>query len=308
MSHFLTSLICLILSVGTGYAADAPIKYDDKTEVVLGRLGPPSKGVMRLFQGVGMKNVRYHPVTDEEREKIGAALASLPDIHRKVLVDHLDRLSFVDGILGAGTGLTSASNTKGSYSVTFRASLINESLTEFLTTKERTLFNNVKDGPIITVTAKGLDALPFGLLHESTHMVDSTFGIGRDLNQPLIHDIWKDASDLKVPYANSAVTGTDFRGKGKVSVRKAQSIYEAMQDSPFVSLYSSASAGEDIAELVAWYIELKRFNADLVIELSSAHAETIKRYRPLGFRRVKDRFEAVQKLMSMLEEGAAVSR
>ena len=75
-----------------------------------------------------------------------------------------------------------------------------------------------------------------------------------------------------------------------------------------MSLYSTASAGEDIAELVAWYIELKRFNADLVIELSSASGETIKRYRPLEFRTVKDRFEAVQKLMSMLEESAAVSR
>jgi hypothetical protein len=307
MSWFSLFMVWFAVVVGAVFASEIPIPFDEKTKVLLGRIGPPSKKVIQEFEQAGMKGIRYHEVTDAERAKIGAALASLPDLHQRILFEHLDRLSFLDGMPGEGTALTAPSGNVGSYSITLRASIIDESLSDFLTAKERRLFSAVKDGPEVTVTAEGQNALPFILLHESTHVVDNSFGIRRGLSHPLIVQIWKGSHDLKEPYSSSLVASTGFRGQSKIPVDHAQSIYDAMEKSPFVSLYSTAAASEDIAELVAWYQEGQYFNAGVVIEISTAQGKTIKRYKPLEFPRVVERYEAVKKLLSMPSSAMAKS-
>lgn len=299
MSWFSLFSIWFVVAVSAVFASEISLPIDDKTKVLLGRIGPPSQKVIQEFEKAGMVHVRNHEITQAERLKIGSVLASLPEVYRDILVEHLDRLSFLDGIPGEGTGLTAPADKDGDYTITFRASIIDESLSQYLTTKERRLFKSVDGGPNVTITADGLDALPFAFLHESTHVVDNTFGIKRNSSHPLISGIWEDTHRLKPAYAQSVLASTAFRGGAKIPAEQAQAVYDAMVISPFVSLYSTAAASEDIAELVAWYVESKRCGVNLVIQVSS-EGGAVKRFEPLKSTLVVERFLQVQKFLSTI--------
>ena len=58
----------------------------------------------------------------------------------------------------------------GLYDITLRASILNEPLSTFLTTKERRIFTDDGSGITVTVEGTGADALTYVLLHESTRM------------------------------------------------------------------------------------------------------------------------------------------
>ena len=81
------------MTSGTG-AADA--------EALLSRVAKPSDLATNEFKKAGMQGVAPYTPTDEERGKIKAALASLPDQNRHVLALRLHALAFVDGIPGEG--------------------------------------------------------------------------------------------------------------------------------------------------------------------------------------------------------------
>jgi len=279
------------------FAQDTPLPSDTATDELMRRVLPATPEVIKEFEDAGMSGVRAHQLTDDERSKIAHALSSLPSLHRTILADRLERLSFLDGIAGEGTALTAPSGKDDAYSITFRASVINESLTEFLTTKEQRLFTSFDGSPKIAVSADGLDALTFAFLHESTHIVDNVIGIKTNPQNPLIVNQWKSLKTLKMPYANSIISNTTFRGAGKIPIEQAPSVYDALASSPFVTLYSTAAASEDIAELVAWYQERKIAKATLVIEIIGADAKVLRRYEPLKFPLVVARYAQVKKLL-----------
>ena len=70
--------------------------------------------------------------------------------------------------------------------------------------------------------------------------------------------------------ASSAAAETFFRGGQKVEVGWAQAVYDSLTPTPFVSLYATANARKDFAELVAWHEILRQLDADLVIEVDDA--------------------------------------
>ena len=90
MPWFSSFLVSFAVAVGVVFASEAFRPYDEKTRALLGRVGSASPA--------GISNVRLYIVTDADRAKIGASLASLPDLHREILLDHLERLSFMDGM------------------------------------------------------------------------------------------------------------------------------------------------------------------------------------------------------------------
>lgn len=294
--------VCLCSMVAPFHAAfanEAPRRLDDSMKTLMGRVAPASPEVMKEFESAGMTGVQPHALTNSERAKIAKALAALPALHRAVLAERLDRLSFVDGVPGAGTGLTAPSGKEATYSITFRASIIKESLTDFLTAKERRLFTSEEGGPSITISAPGMDALTFALLHESTHVVDNAIGITNNLEHPLIVNEWRTSHELKLPFANSMISATPFRGSAKIHIDSAESVYDALAQSPFVSLYATASASEDIAELVAWYQMSRIHGARFIIQIDDAQGKNIKRYEPLTSPLVKARFGNVKELLSV---------
>lgn len=169
--------------------ATAPASSQSETaevEKLMARVAPPPQGVIDKFKEAGMEDIRPHILTAPEQAKVLAALTSLPTLHRRVLEQKLHSLAFVDGIPGDGTGLTSRDETKGSFDITLRASVIDESLSTFLTNKERRVFIDDGSGDTVTLKGTGTDALTFVLLHESTHVVDFTCGITSDLQSRFV--------------------------------------------------------------------------------------------------------------------------
>lgn len=281
----------LTLALGTALAA----------EPLANRVAPPAPSAIALFESAGMRDVRAHVLTPRERLRVEAALAALPAPHRKMLESRLRHLSFVDGIPGHGTGLTAPVDGTDQFDITFRADLIDESLSSFLTTKERRLFVADGSGHSIVVEGTGTDALTYVLLHEATHVIDIAMGLAKHLDGPFLAGIWVARRELAPHLASSAAATTTFRGGRPIPVGQAVTIYDALAETPFVSLYATTTAQEDLAELVAWDAVQRRFGGTLVISILDVDGTLLKRYEPLGFPGVKARMARVDELLGQVK-------
>lgn len=114
---------------------------------------------IRSYVDSGAVSARPYLLNAAQRAKVDDALRNLPALHREKLHAHLRHPSFIDVPAGAGNGLTAVVND-GSFPVfdlTLRAGILNESLSEFLTSKERAIF--VDDGCEATGPSTPLEVL-----------------------------------------------------------------------------------------------------------------------------------------------------
>lgn len=296
-----------LLPLAHATAQSAPRQDSAAAKELTARVGPPSQQAIDEFKKAGMEDVKPHTLTAEERAKIEAALASLPALNRRVLEKKLHQLAFVDGIPGEGTGLTSPAGETGLYDITLRASIVDESLATFLTTKERRVFSEDASGNTVTVNATGTSALTYVLLHESTHVVDKSCGITSQAGNRLDAGIWTGPRDLAPRWASSILATNFFRTGHALEIGKAPAVYDALAQSPFVSLYATASAQEDFAELVAWREVQKQHHGKLAVELTDAGGNILRRWRPLRFPEVRKRFREVDRLLASPGSCSAVS-
>jgi len=267
------------------------------SQSIMAKLGAPSEQAKQRFADAGMRGVQVHTLTRTERVAVELAISALPVLHRQVLAERLHSLSFVDGIPGEGTGLTSRNGTSDSYDITLRASLIHESLSDFLTTKEQRVFRNAPRG-IVTIRGKGVSALTYVLLHESTHMVDATLGLTRDLRAPLVSGTWTARTDPVAPLASEPALKTSFRGADSLPASDAVSVYRSLSRTPFVSLYSTASSSEDLAELISWYVVEARYRGSLTIDVRTQDGRLLEEFQPLKFPGVRARFPSIKALLA----------
>lgn len=270
--------------------------------LLAGRVAPPTAGVIGHFEAAGMRAVVPHTLTQAERRRVEQALAALPGLHVRVLERHLRHLSFVDGIPGAGTGLTSRVGDTAQFDITLRASVIGESLGAFLGAKEARLFAPDGSGHGVTVEASGADALTYVLLHEATHVVDLALGVTAAPANPFARRIWterdgKTTNTLLAPLAGSAAAGTRFRGGAPVPAGRALAVYDALAETPFVSLYATAAPAEDLAELVSWHVISAHLGGSVSIIVRDADGGVVKAYHPLDFPAVKARMPAAAHLL-----------
>jgi hypothetical protein len=286
--------------------ADQSSAHSKAADLLMERVGPPSALAMRTFQQAGMLEVKPHTLTSDEKLKIENALAALPSLHQRVLLDKLDRIAFVDGIPGEGTGLTSPGEHPGHFDITLRASLIDETLSAFLTTKERRDFSNAGSDTTVTVDGHGVSALQYVVLHESTHVLDRTCHITADNKSPFVAGVWADSHKLSASLSATALNDTYFRTGKPLEIAKAPAVYDALSNSPFVSLYSTAASAEDFAELVAWH-EVRRDGGSLTITLSGGNTPAGSQWHPLAFAGVDKRFGYVDDLLAHPERYGCAS-
>lgn len=263
------------------------------------RVVPPSTEAINSYVQSGVTTARAHRLTSAEWSKIGRALKELPALHRHFLREHLRHLSFVDVPAGAGNGLT-ALISDGDFPVfdlTLRAGILNETLSEFLTTKERMVFSDDGSGTTVSINAPG-SALVYVLLHESTHVLDRALKLTMDLDPRFTAGIWLDRTHLDAPWNATAVASNAFRRSPKVPISAAPVLYGSLSASPFVSLYATAAAPEDFAELVAWRELALRSEHPLEIVVRDRSDEPVYRLEPLRGANIRARFAAVNALLS----------
>ena len=257
------------------------------------------------FRAAGM-HPREHSLTASEQKVIADAFAGLPHLYQVVLRDHLHSISFMDDM--PNTALTSPLNINDSfrlYNITFRAGILHETVTEWLTWKERTCFNTADSDLSISVKGGNVSALSYVLMHEATHVLDLSLNILR--------------SDKPNSVANSTFTGNNFvkgawmshrqtdpllndtlflknrfhNGGAVLPAAMAVQVYKSLRNSPFVSLYSTSSWNEDLAEYLSVY-HLTQVQKQPFQILVYKKGKEIFRYEPMTSELVKSRADIVR--------------
>ena len=207
-----------------------------------------------------------HVLTADERKKVAEAFAALPPVHRRILIEHLRGITFLDGMSTSGiTWTLNSGNAYPVYDIAVRASVLRQTATEWLTEKERSVFSITGSTVTVSVEAGSEDAFRFLLLHESTHAVDFTLRIA---SPPLLIEVRNGVSNVSNPFLTGVWRGSvpvpaylyPFRDQIRfytsdpmVDINQAVSAYQALQKTPFVSLYGGLNPGDDLSESLAIY-------------------------------------------------------
>lgn len=233
----------------------------DPTSALDSRVGDTDPSVLKMFADAGMGTPTPHVLTDAERQSLARAFTVLPPVHQRVLRERLRRISFLDGMPNTALTSTVESAATPMFDLTIRAGVLQESVSEFLTNKERTCFDVSGSTRTVVVEAGTLEAIVYVLLHEATHMVDGALGLTpTNDTRPqanarlLTTDVWTDRLTVASRYANPLLTALAYRRGGRpVPVAEAPTVYAALQRTPFASLYGSSNWHDDVAELLAWH-------------------------------------------------------
>lgn len=268
-------------------------------DVLRARVGPPHEETIAAYVKAGAADARAHVLTDREWALVERAIAGLPTLHQRILEQRLSRLSFIDAPASSGTALTRSfdgPDGEPSFDITLRADVLETSLSDFLTRKEAMLFSEDGSGYSVQVSTGDAPALPYLLLHEASHVVDRTFGLTTD-GRPF-RDVWSDYLGLAEPWATTPLGVSTYRRGPPRPLADAPELYRALAASPFVSLYSTASAGEDFAELITWSHLSARRGVPLTVEVRDRDGRVLMTVEPLGAAAVQARLLTLNALVA----------
>lgn len=269
----------------------------DGSKYPANRILKAPESVFKMFIEAGMEPSN-HVLTSLEKEKVEQAFAILPPLYKKVLKEHLKSISFMDNM--PNTALTSPIETGDStkqFNITFRAGIFNETISEWATWKEKTIFNNpTNSGFEILIDAGKLDAIQYVLLHEATHVLDAVLNLAShpdkkdslEIPTVLTRDIWSKMNKPIAKFTNPLLENTRFRS-GKVQpISSAPEIYNALKKTPFPSLYGMASWHEDIAELLSIYHLTNKLKQPFVVTVKEK-GKIVATFEPMKNKLVKKR-------------------
>ena len=227
--------------------------------------------ILQKFRDAGMSPT-IHNLTKADSMKVVNAFLKLPALHQDILANHLLGISFLDNM--PNTALTATVNPDDSFpvfTITFRAEILKQNVSQWLTEKELSYFTRDQPNLHIAIEAGKLDAILYVLLHEATHVVDGALGIlagNVDKTTPSTStdiknfpkNIWLNRTDLPNSFGDTLTKHSRFRNGGKlIPMECAQQIYQSAAQKPFVSLYSTSSWHEDLAE----YLTVTHFTKKL---------------------------------------------
>ena len=249
-----------------GPRSDALRKHGlDPASSLESRVGKTPAAVLKMFADAGEAMPTAHDLTAAERRELSAAFAALPPLHRRILGERLRAVSFLDGM--PNTALTSTINPDEPYrlfDITIRAGVLGENVSEFLTQKERSCFDTTGSSLNVFIEAGTLEAIVYVLLHEATHVVDSSLGISPNLRHgdrptdgspasSFADGVWSERTIVAPQYRDTLLQRVSFRPGGEIlAIDRAEAVYAALRRTPFVSLYGSSNWHDDLAESVTW--------------------------------------------------------
>ncbi len=263
------------------------------------RIKTAPESVFKSFREAGMKPVN-HKLTPAEKEKVNNAFKLLPPLHQRILKNHLQSISFMDNM--PNTALTSPVDTSGAtkmFNITFRASLLDESISQWATWKENTCFRQQADSNYnVRVEAGNMDGIIYVLMHEATHIVDVVTNITPHQTEAeaavkptaFTTDVWRLMNVPAETYMDSLLEQTRFRSGKPVLVSLAPDVYDQLSKTPFPSLYAMAAWSEDIAELATIYHLTTKLKQPFYIVVTKNNVE-LARFEPMKNVRVRQRLD-----------------
>lgn len=269
---------------------------------LISRLTKTPDDVLEIFRKADMSPTE-HQMTQKEMRILSEAIAMLPPLHQKVLKQHLKSISFVDNM--PNTAIT-APVTKDEpvklFHIAFRAGILHQTISEWVTEKERRCFDNEDPAITVSIQAGLMSALTYVLLHEGTHVVDGSLGLlqvdsiaGRPAPNPFRADfsksIWSDISTQVWPFRDSLAVKSIYRPGGRrFTMNEAADVYKGLSQTPFVSLYGTASWHEDLAELLTIY-HLTKIQGQPFRVIVKKNGKQVISYEPMASSFVQQRFK-----------------
>lgn len=293
LSIVFSSAICLAQNKDNQSSSNKNTEQFDTSTALFLRVQPTPEDVLKMFHEAGM-SPNEHVMTQEENKLVKEAFEMLPPLHQRVLKEHLKSISFLDNM--PNTALTSkiGSETPNRlYHITFRAAILKQNVSEWLTEKERTCFDNKDTSRSVKIEAGKLNAIVYVLLHEATHVVDGSLGLLAESDSDknigyksfaadFTNGIWKDRTTFSFLPTDSLFAKNHFRRDGKIfSLTEACDLYKGLKMTPFVSLYSSSSRHEDLAEYLTVYHFTKILKQPFTIIVLENGKETMS-YSPMS--------------------------
>lgn len=262
---------------------------------LINRVQTAPASVFTMFREADMNPVN-HPLSKIEKEKVRKAIAMLPPLHQQILREHLQSISFMDSMPNNALTSLIGDETKQLFNITFRAGILKETVSEWVTKKEYTSFNVAEDsGWRILVEAGNLDAIQYVFLHEATHVVDAVLHLTPPINDSGVatttsaftKDTWLSHRQPLAIFKDSLLNKARMRNRS-VPIASAPMVYEAMAKTPFSSLYSMAAWSEDIAELISIYHLTQKMKQPFRIVIMQNDTE-MGRYEPMKNELVRKR-------------------
>jgi hypothetical protein len=291
---FLTIVFQLFLLTGILAQAGNAFQSD-----LAARIAIAPESVFKSFREEGMNPVN-HELTATEKAKVEKAFALLSPLHQRVLKTNLQSISFMDDM--PNTALTSPVESEDSvkmYNITFRAGILSETVSQWATKKENTLFDrSLYPEYSVNIDAGDMDALVYVLLHEATHVIDAVLNITPHPEQrkaivtPTTYtaNIWYKMNVPVNQYLDTLLEKTRFRSGKTVDIAMAPGVYGHLKQTPFPSLYAMAAWFEDIAEMEAIYHLTKKLNQPFQVVVKKDNT-VVAIYEPMKNKLVKRRLK-----------------
>jgi hypothetical protein len=276
------------------------------TSALFRRIQIAPASVFKSFHEAGMQPIN-RTLTPAQKEKVRAAFERLPLVYQRLLAQHLQSISFMDNM--PNTALTSLLNSGGrpnKFNITFRAGLLDETISEWATWKENTGFTPATNGTYrVRVKGGNLDAVVYVLMHEATHIIDAVLNLTPHPTETqavieltrFTKGVWQTLNVPHDTYRDSLLDKTRFRSGRPVPINLAPEVYRRLLKTPFPSLYALAAWSEDIAELTTIYHLTSQLNQPFYVVVTKDQVE-LARFEPMENKLVKQRLKQLTILYS----------
>jgi hypothetical protein len=280
--------------------------FDASSQLVSRISSAPSFLVEAMKEMDERYDYSLYPVTETDLAEIKKCLSLLPEAMKKVWQKKLIGIYFVHNLWGGGfTDFVLDEKGELYIIMLLNPGCLHFSLEDWLSAKEASALQiDQSDLSVKIKTGKGVSGLFYLFAHEGTHVMDYELGLSpwteKDIqilqnrkmtNTAVNAGVWLDEKKplekLFFPdLTNISIYG--FRGKPRLPISRVQAFYTVLKKSPWVSMYSTFSWAEDLAELSAFSIICEKLKAPIEVDVLK-NKEIVFSFRPLESENVKNR-------------------
>lgn len=258
-------------------------RFNQKSTLISRVNNAPDFVLKYLIELDNKPEYKNYALNNKEYQIIKDNIELLPKDYKDELQNSLIGIYFIDNFWGSGLTHFVIDDNNNIYTIIIiNPKLLQMNLSEALTWKERTCFIDDINYKLEIEVSDQLSGLLYILLHETTHAIDYTNRITpyphphllKYTNVPKksydLFNIWEKYNKISKQYNSnlfSTITFYTFNNGPKAKYSDAINIYKELEKTPFVSLYSTLSWAEDIADLYTIQYLVEELGCDYTIKI-----------------------------------------
>lgn len=285
--------------------------FNPESELI-SRVHAPPDFLLKYIRAVDKrKDYSAYQPTREDMDLIKETLNQIPEPYQKLFKKRLAGIYFVNHFMGGGMADFAYGPDYQIYPyLMLNPMVLKNDISEWLTIRENSCFMDDRRTRVKVDCGKRYSGLMYILLHEGAHVVDY---VGRMTpfvepglkyfpkfqygDKEFIRGIWRDYdklhNEIKLP-CKDQIAFYGLNGGPKLSISSAPAIYEDLQKTPFVSLYSATNWADDYADYLTFYVLTEELKQPYKISVIVDGKETV--YEPFESELKRNRIKIIQPL------------